>query len=171
MACLSLGVALYPVIESLKKIKFKSTGKIVLTILNAALIAFVVWFVYSNEASWSTGYISGNLENAKDLTLYITGFFITVLTIISLMNQDYITKALNNKVCGYLGKLSIYMYVAHRAYAFCLPVICPDAEYHFMMFLICFLTVLTAVILNVLDEYLIQPGIDKLSAWYKKATE
>ena len=104
-------------------------------------------------------------------TFYIISFMIIVLTIISMMNQDYISKALNNKVSGFLGKTSIYMYIAHRAWAFCLPVVYPDTPYYTMMIAICGLTFLTALVFMLIDEHLFQPGIDKLVAWYAKATK
>ncbi len=169
LAGISLGVVLYEPIECLKKIKFGSVGKVILTIFNACVIAFVCWAVYSNDANYATGFISG--QEGISTTFYILSFAIMVLTIIAMMNTDYISKALNNPVSGFLGKNAIYMYIAHRAWAFCLPVVFPEAEYYSMMIIICVLTFATGLLFMLIDEGLFQPGIDKLINWYKKSTK
>ena len=166
LAGISLGVVLYEPIQSLKKLEFGSVGKTVLTIFNACVIAFVCWAVYSNDANYATGFISGNA--GMSTTFYIISFAIIILTILAIMNKDYISTALNNKVSGFLGKNAIYMYIAHIAWAFCLPVVFSDAPYYTMMVAICILTFVTGLLFMLLDEYAFQPGIDKLIAGYKK---
>ena len=169
LAGISLGVVLYEPIEALKKIKFGNVGKIVLTVVNACVIAFICWAVYSNDAKYATGFISG--AEGISTTFYIISFAIIILTVIAMMNVDYISKALNNPVSGFLGKNAIYMYIAHRAWAFCLPVVFKDAPYFIMMLVICALTFATGLLFMLLDEAVFQPGIDKLIAGYKKRTE
>ena len=165
-AGITLGVVLYEPIEALRKVEFGNFGKMMLTIFNGLVIAYIVWAVYSNDANYATGYISG--KEGISTTLYIISFAIIILTIIAMMNKDYISKALNNPVSGFLGKNAIYMYIAHRAWAFCLPVVFKDAPYYTMMIVICILTFATGLLFMLIDESLFQPGIEKLIAGYKK---
>lgn len=98
------GMILYYLIEKLKDHKFTKTGKIGLTALNVCSSTLLMWYViyqptYFNLDRWTVAL----------LCILVIG--------LSLLNQDYLTKLLNNdatnELFSYLGGLSLYVYMLH----------------------------------------------------------
>lgn len=83
--------------KQLKEHKFSTVAKIGLTIIQLICAGIVVYH-----------------------TLFTTGFYFTtihalcaILTFLTLLNQDYLTKLLNHKIWKYPGKLALYIYMLH----------------------------------------------------------
>ncbi len=97
-----IGVILYYIIE-----KFKSENEkpsIGLTILNVAVTVLLGWYIIY-QPTWFV------------LERWPVAFLCIMVVGLSLLNRDGLTKLLNNKVTnklfGYLGGLSLYVYMLH----------------------------------------------------------
>lgn len=98
------GMILYYLIEKLKKHPFTSVGKTALTILYIVSGGLLLWYTIY-QPTWF------NLERW-------TVALLCILVIgLSLLNQDGISKILNNKTTSklfeYLGSISLYVYMLH----------------------------------------------------------
>ncbi len=98
------GIIMYYGIEKLKEHKFSDNGKMALTILNMVVSALLIWYTV-NQPTWF---------NLDRWTVSLLCILVIGLT---LLNKDYFTAALNNeytsKIFGYLGSLSLYIYMLH----------------------------------------------------------
>ncbi len=98
------GMILYYGIEKLKNYNWKEGGKIGLTILNLLASALLLWYTIY-QPTWF------NLDRwtVSLLCILVIG--------LSLLNKDYLTELLNNKVTNklfqYLGSISLYIYMLH----------------------------------------------------------
>ena len=99
-----IGVMLYYFIEKIKEHKFTNNGRICLTILNIIASVLLIWYVIYQPTYFK-------LERWPVALLCITVIALT------LINEDGLTKALNNKVTSglfsYLGSISLYVYMLH----------------------------------------------------------
>ena len=97
-----IGVILYYVIERLKEHEFKST--IGLTILNIIVTGLLGWYIIY-QPTWF------------GLERWPVAFLCIMVVGLSLLNKDHLTKLWNNNVTnglfGYLGGLSLYVYMLH----------------------------------------------------------
>lgn len=98
------GVLIYYLVEELKKHKFSNLGKAGLTLLNIACSILLLWYTIYQPTYF-------NLER------WTVALLIIVVITLSLLNQDYLTKLLNNKytnkVFAYLGSISLEIYMLH----------------------------------------------------------
>lgn len=142
-----IGVILYYLIEKLKERGNK--GCIALTILNVLVTVLLVWYIIY-QPTWF------NLERwtVALLCILVIGS--------SLLNKDGLTIILNNKytnkVLGYLGGLSLYIYMLHYPIAIMvLRIMGPntaDAPYTFwQVFIPCvILTIILSIIVKLIME-------------------
>ena len=97
-----IGVILYYLIEKLKEHNFKST--IGLTILNVIVTVLLGWYIIY-QPTWF------------ELERWPVAFLCIMVVGLSLLNKDKLTKLWNNdvtnKLFGYLGGLSLYVYMLH----------------------------------------------------------
>ncbi len=98
------GMILYYLIQKLQEHKFTEGEKCALTILNVIVSVLLLWYIIY-APTWF------NLERWTVALLCIT------VVGLSLLNKDYVTKLLNNKVTSglfeYLGSISLYVYMLH----------------------------------------------------------
>lgn len=98
------GVLIYYLVEELKKHKFSNLGKAGLTLLNIVCSILLLWYTIYQPTYF-------NLER------WTVALLIIVVITLSLLNQDYLTKLLNNKytnkVFAYLGSISLEIYMLH----------------------------------------------------------
>lgn len=98
------GMLLYYLIQKLKNHKFSAGGRTVLTIVNIAAAALLLWYtVY--PPTWF------------ELDRWTVSLLCIIVIGLSLLNVDGLTKVLNNKTTHslfeYLGGLSLYIYMLH----------------------------------------------------------
>ena len=97
-----IGVILYYVIDKAKASKSKTS--VCLTILNVALSALLAWYIIY-QPTWF------------ELERWPVAFLCIMVVGLSLLNNDGLTKLLNNKytnkLFAYLGSLSLYVYMLH----------------------------------------------------------
>ena len=97
-----IGVILYYLIEKLKEHEFKSS--VGLTILNVVVTGLLGWYIIY-QPTWF------------ELQRWPVAFLCIMVVGLSLLNKDKLTSFLNNKVTnglfGYLGGLSLYIYMLH----------------------------------------------------------
>ncbi len=96
-----IGVIAYYLIEALSK---KKLNKVLLTCLNLVCTVLLAWYIIYQPTYF-------NLERWTVALLCI------VVIVLSLLNEDYLSKALNNSVTHgileYLGGISLYIYMLH----------------------------------------------------------
>lgn len=95
--CMGLGCVFYSIISKIKEHELSNGMKIFLTIVQVLCAGFVIYH-----------------------TLFTTKFYFTtvhaicaILTFLTLLNEDYLTKLLNNKIWEYPGKIALYIYMLH----------------------------------------------------------
>lgn len=98
------GIILYYLINKLKECKISDMGKLALTVLNVICSALLIWYVLYQPTYF-------NLDR------WTVAFLCIVVIACSLLNKDYLTSLLNNKVTNklfaYLGSISLYIYMLH----------------------------------------------------------
>lgn len=152
-AGMSIGVIIWKLVNSLSKIEFSKGLKIGLTVVHTALAAFLLVNLLGTKLVFND---------------YIMYFWITIETIIVLLNKDYLTKLMNNKLTGALGGLTIYMYGGHRAWAFFFPAKFAGMGYYSIMTCVVVSTIVTAILMKILCEKGIIPLINKITEKAKK---
>ena len=81
--------------------EFSKGAKAALTVLNVVVSALLLWYIL-----WQPTYFK--------LERWTVAFLCIALITLSLLNRDYLTAALNNKVTNsYLGSISLYIYMLH----------------------------------------------------------
>lgn len=98
------GVLIYYLVEKLKKHKFTTTGTLGLSFVNLICSILLIWYVIYQPTYF-------NLER------WTVSFLCIVVVSLTLLNKDYLTEFLNNKVTNklfvYLGSISLYIYMLH----------------------------------------------------------
>lgn len=117
---------------------------------NALAVSFTVFMLFTlwNGVLWT--------ENQNN-------FFLIVFTIIILVGQDVVNKALNNEFSAYCGRISLYWYVSHWGLVMLLPVLLPELDYLPLCgvyFVCCFVV---SNVLMWLDNRLMKPLVAKAS--------
>ena len=98
------GIIIYYLVKALKNHSFSTLGKFGLSILNIICSGLLLWYTIYQPTYF-------NLER------WTVALLIVVVITLSLLNKDILTKALNNKVTnkvfGYLGSISLQIYMLH----------------------------------------------------------
>ena len=98
------GMILYYLVQKLKESNISGCKKIVLTIVNLALSALLIWYVINQPTYFK-------------LERWTVAFLCIAVVVLSLLEKDYLTALLNNKVTNrllaYLGGISLYVYMLH----------------------------------------------------------
>ena len=96
-----IGVMVFYMVRSLSAREFSKGAKAALTVLNVVVSALLLWYIL-----WQPTYFK--------LERWTVAFLCIALITLSLLNRDYLTAVLNNKVTnsifGYLGSISLYIY-------------------------------------------------------------
>ena len=151
------GIILYYFIERIKNRKFSKTGVIALTALNVVSAGLLLWYTIY-PATWF------NLDR------WTVSLLCIIVIGLTLLNKDYLTKALNNDVThslfAYLGSISLYVYMLHYPVAiFMLRVLGQNtAETIYSFWLIFIPTVIITVILSILVKMVMDATIMKKKA-------
>ena len=96
---IALGVAVYPVIQSLSKQKLTNKARTLITFMNIAAIACSVLIM---------------LKRGNGKFDFICLIFMAVCAILSFSHQSILADRFDNKFSGFLGKLSLVMYLSNR---------------------------------------------------------
>lgn len=98
------GIILYYLIEKLRNHKFTELGTLSLSFFNLVCSVLLVWYTVYQPTYF-------NLER------WTVAFLCISVVSLSLLNKDYLTELLNNKLTrklfGYLGSISLYIYMLH----------------------------------------------------------
>ncbi len=98
------GILIYYLVKVLKEHNFTSYGKFGLTVLNLICSGLLLWYTIYQPTYF-------NLER------WTVALLIIVVITLSLLNEDLLTKLLNNKITnrifGYLGSISLQIYMLH----------------------------------------------------------
>lgn len=99
-----IGVMVFYMVRALSAHQFSNGGRVALTVLNVVLSALLLWYVIYQPTYFK-------------LERWTVAFLCIAVITLSLLNRDYLTAALNNKVTngffGYLGSISLYIYMLH----------------------------------------------------------
>lgn len=139
------GILLYYLVEKLKQHKFGEGAKYALTCLNIICSYLLLWYViyqptYFNLERWTVAF----------LCIMVVG--------LALLNQDYLTKLVNNKVTQnlfkYLGSISLYIYMLHYPIAILVLRLLGtnSAETSYSFWLIFIPTVIITILLSCLTK-------------------
>ena len=142
-----IGVILYYLIEKLKEHKFKSTWG--LTLLNIVATVLLAWYIIYQPTYF-------------ELERWPVAFLCILVIGLSLLNKDKFTSFLNNdatnKLFGYLGSLSLYVYMLHYPIAILIIRLLgqntAETPYTFwLVFIPCIIiTVVLAIIVKIIME-------------------
>ncbi len=143
------GILLYYIIEHLKTKEYSANGKLALTALNVVVSVLLLWYTIY-QPTWF------NLDRwtVSLLCILVIG--------LSLLNKDYLTKALNNDVThnlfSYLGSISLYIYMLHYPVAiFMLRVLGKNTAATIYSFWLIFIpTVIITIILSILIKMIME---------------
>ena len=148
-----IGVILYYVIEKAKE-HFGDKNSVGLTILNIVVTALLAWYIIY-QPTWFK------------LERWPVAFLCIMVVGLSLLNKDGLTKVLNNdttnKVLGYLGGLSLYIYMLHYPIAIMiLRLLGPNSQAHPYTFWQIFIpSTLITIILSVAVKAIMEATILK----------
>ena len=92
-----IGVMVFYMVRSLSAREFSKGAKAALTVLNVVVSALLLWYIL-----WQPTYFK--------LERWTVAFLCIALITLSLLNRDYLTAALNNKVTN---SISLYIYMLH----------------------------------------------------------
>lgn len=99
-----IGIIVYQIIDAVKNREFGVCGKVTLTVINLICSGLLLWYTIYNPTYF-------NLDR------WTVAFFCIAVITLSLLNKDYITGMLNNKLTNglfaYLGSISLYIYMLH----------------------------------------------------------
>ena len=98
MALLGVGVAAYPVIQHLRKLKMTRFSRVSLTCVEPLLYISVIYYMCTEKASLKDYY-------------YI--LLLALALIISFSGQTYLERPFNNGFMGFLGRFSVPLYFGH----------------------------------------------------------
>lgn len=138
-----IGCLMWFVVDWIKSKKIAETYKTAWNVLSVALTAFMLYTLWFG-VQWS--------ENQHNV-------FLIVFTVIVLVGDDAVSKALNNKFSAYCGKISLYWYVSHWGLVMLLPVVFPDMDYLVMCGVYFVLSFVVANVLMLIDTKLFKPMI------------
>lgn len=99
-----IGIIVYQLIAAVKERNFTNGVKVALTVVNLVCSGLLLWYTIYHPTYF-------NLER------WTVAFLCIMVIGLSLLNQDHLTKLLNNKVTNslfaYLGSISLYVYMLH----------------------------------------------------------
>lgn len=102
MAAICLGVYCYHIVSVIKEFRFTIIGKIFLTMIETSCYTAVILYMYFAKAS------------ARD---YFFIFLLAVGICISFSHISVGAKLFDNRICAFLGKFSLPMYLCHTYYS------------------------------------------------------
>ena len=140
---ISLGCLVYLLVDKHKDKKFSGAGKFGLTLLSVAVAATLVVFTLRSD-----------LLNLDRYTLHALSM---ILATLALLNKDYLSKLLNLKVFGYLGRLSIYIFVVHYPITYFVYTIYAFENVYHLMIVVFIFAILFAILLKLIVEEVINP--------------
>ena len=136
-AGIALGVSCYPIITALKKRDYTQRQRILLTV--AEIVIYLGVFAYMFRYS----------KKRFDM---ICVLMITVGFCITSLEQGCLDHLFSEKVCGFLGKISLLLYLSHFYIANILNVLFPGRKYWKVMCLYIFLTALNMLCVHFLAK-------------------
>ena len=147
-----IGVILYYLIERMKEHEFKHTW--LLTIVNLFVSVLLGWYIIYQPTYF-------------ELQRWPVAFLCIMVVALALLNKDGLTKVLNNdvtnKLLGYLGGLSLYVYMIHYPVAIlmlrCLGKNTPETIYSFWIVFVP--TVIISIIVSMAVKLIMEKTILK----------
>ena len=147
-----IGVILYYLIERMKEHEFKHTW--LLTIVNLFVSVLLGWYIIYQPTYF-------------ELERWPVAFLCITVVALALLNKDGLTKVLNNdvtnKLLGYLGGLSLYVYMIHYPVAIlmlrCLGKNTPETIYSFWIVFVP--TVIISIIVSMAVKLIMEKTILK----------
>ena len=149
IAGMCIGCLMYFVVDWIKKNQIAENHKVGWNIFAVIVTGFTCYTLWAG-IEWS--------ETQNNFSLII-------MTVICLVGSDVVSKFLNgplNKVSGGVGKLSLYFYVGHWGWVSFLPYAFPKMGYMQMAGLYVLLTAVTAVVIMILNDKVVQPLLKKI---------
>ena len=154
MLGMMIGLIVYYLVQKVSAHEFGLGGKIVLTCVNLVCSALLMWYTIYQPTYFM-------------LDRWTVAFLCIAVITMSLMNKDWLTAALNNKVTNkafqYLGGISLYVYMLHYPVAIgVLRVFGKNTEGTMYSFWQVFLpTVVVTLVLSVITKFVMEKTILK----------
>ena len=148
-AGLCLGCLMYFLVEWIKEKRVAEKYKIFWNLLSIGLTVFILYFMWVGT-EWN------EVQNNAALL---------PLTVVILVGQDAISKFLSgplSKFSAFVGKLSLYWYITHWGWVLALPAMFPKMGYLPMAATYIGLCFVTAVVMMLLCEKVINPCINRI---------
>ena len=150
---IALGVAIYPIIQTLSKTVLTKKAKILISIANAvSLLAVLTIMLLRSNPRYD----------------FICLLFITVSAILSFSHQSILADKFDNRLFSWLGKLSLTLYLSHKWIALSMKNVYPiaaekhlfglgdnfDYDYIFLLasFLIC--TAIACAVIYIISQFI-----------------
>lgn len=134
-----IGISCYPLIEWLKKQTLTKFGKILITFVEAGIYGTVV------------GYMA--LADSKTYD-FVVILLITAGVVLSFSHQGLLADKFDNRVCLFLGKFSLSIYLGHVYWGRLLNKWYPDGEYLELFKVYVLLAIFTAIVIYGISEML-----------------
>ena len=138
-AGIALGASCYPIITALKSREYTKTQRIALTV--AEMLLYLAIF----------GYMFRYSKKQYDV---ICVLLITIAFCITCMEKGCLDHLFSQKICGFLGKYSLFLYLSHHYIAKALNVLFPERTYWKVLCLYVFLTVVNSGIVYLLSKFI-----------------
>lgn len=152
VAEISLGVACFPAVRQLQQMRLKSVARWCISALEITLYGMTV------------AYMAFGGDKTYD---FLAVLFVCAAVCLSFSHQGMLAGAFDNKVCYFLGKFSLSLYLSHVYWGRALGVWYPDGEYGRLLGIYAGLTLGTAVFVFVTANIFRKHG-RKLSLYWKK---
>ena len=115
------GVLIYYAVEKLRKLKFNTATKLILSIVYLVVASILVIYTI-NPTIIDGAYSITNNEVGGGLSRWLVHLLCIVLVGLTLLERDFVTELLNNdvtaKVIGYLGGTALYIYMLHMPFIY-----------------------------------------------------
>lgn len=143
--CIGMGCVFYVWIDKLKGKKFSPATKIALTVANVFSSFTVIY----------------HMVMGSSLTFATINGLCMIFVFLTLLNQDYLTKILNQPIWKYPGKLALYIYMLHYPIIGILYKALKISNLHIICILTYCITILLSMALMLVMDYLITPALSK----------
>ena len=140
---IEVGCLVYLLVDKHRDKEFSKGGKIWLTVLSLIVTVLLAGFTIKHTAFALERY-----------TLHALSI---ILATLALLNKDYISNLLNQKVFGYLGRLSLYIYVAHYPITYMLYKYAKLDSANTLLPAVLICAIIAAILLRLLVEKVINP--------------
>ena len=140
---IEVGCLVYLLVNKHKDKKFSVPGKLGLTLISIIATGLICVFTVKNTVIALDRY-----------TLHALSIIVATL---ALLNKDYLSQLLNQKIFGYIGRLSLYIYVVHYPITYMIYNYMDITNIYTLMILVFTFATVAAVLLKFFVELVLNP--------------